>query len=351
MRYIGWKTDFTRSSVPYSEIKRGGPPRDGIPPIDRPAFETVSEASSYMSDHEPVVSVELGGESRAYPLAVLIWHEIVNDELGGKPITVTYCPLCNTAIVFDRQVGTEDIILDFGTTGYLRHSDMVMWDRQTESWWQQITGEAIVGEYTGTQLKFLPAALVSWRDFRDSHPDASVLSRDTGYPRNYSRPPYPGYDSIDGRPFMFYGELDDTFSAMERIVGLKIGETAVAYPFPLFEDSPVINDSVEDTDIVIFYAPDTLSPFLGMFGSESPVVGSTGVYDPNLGGRKLTFKSESYAIVDEQTGSTWNIFGEAIEGPLAGSVLMPVVHANHFWFAWRVFYPDTLIRSADEFAN
>ena len=351
MRYIGWKTDFTKSSVPYSEIKRGGPPRDGITPIDHPVFETVSEASSYMTDHEPVVSVELGGESRAYPLAILIWHEIVNDELGGNAITVTYCPLCNTAIVFDREVGEERRLLDFGTTGYLRHSDMVMWDRQTESWWQQITGEAIVGEYTGTQLKVLPAALVSWQDFKDSYPDASVLSRDTGYPRNYSRPPYPGYDSIDDRPFMFFGELDDRLPPNERVVGLNIGETAIAYPFMLFEESSVINDSIEDTDIVIIYGPDTLSPFLGMFGSENPVVGSTGVYSRNLDGRRLTFKSENYAIVDEQTGSTWNIFGEAIEGPLSGSVLTPVVHANHFWFAWRVFYPDTLIRAESEFVN
>ena len=351
MRYVGWKTDITKSSVPYSEIMRGGPPRDGITPVDHPVFETVSEASTHMADHEPVVSIELEGEARAYPLAILIWHELVNDELGGVPITVTYCPLCNTAIVFDRQVGADRNILDFGTTGYLRHSDMVMWDRQTESWWQQITGEAIVGEYTGAQLKVLPATLVSWQDFKDSYPNGSILSRDTQDPRNYSHPPYPGYDSIDGRPFMFYGELDDTLPSTERIVGLNVGETAIAYPFPLFEDSPVINDSIETTDIVIFYAPDTLSPFLGTFGSESPVVGSTGVYSRNLDGRELTFNSVNYSVVDEQTGSTWNIFGEAVEGPLSGSALDPVVHANHFWFAWRAFVPDTLIRSADEFAD
>ena len=345
---MGWKTDFTRSTVPYSEIRRGGPPRDGITPIDHPVFETVSEASTYMTDHEPVLSVELVGEARAYPMAILIWHEIVNDDLGGIPITVTYCPLCNTGIVFEREAGADKRLLDFGTTGYLRHSDMVMWDRQTESWWQQITGEAIVGEYTGTRLKILPASLVSWRDFKDSYPDGSVLSRDTGHPRNYSSPPYMGYDSGSGRPFMFNGELDDTLPSTERIVGLNIGDTAIAYPFMLFEDSFVINDTIEDTDLVIFYARDTLSPFLGMFATESWVVGSTGVYRPSLDGRKLTFKSENRTIVDEQTGSTWNIFGKAIEGRLSGSVLTPVVHANHFWFAWRVFYPDTLIRLPDQ---
>ena len=351
LRYVGWKTDFTKYAVPYSEIRRGGPPRDGITPIDDPALESVSVASSYMEEHEPVLSVEIGGETRAYPLAVLIWHEIVNDELGGVPITVTYCPLCNTAIVFDRRVGDDTRVLDFGTTGYLRHSDMVMWDRQTESWWQQITGEAIVGEFTGTKLDFLPATLVSWQDFRESFPGGSILSRDTGYPRDYNRPPYAGYDSKDGRPFMFGGELDDRLPPTERVVGLNIGDTAAAYPFTLFETMPVINDSVAGTDIAIFYAPDTQSAFLGMFASESPVVGSTGVYDPSLDGRRLTFRSEDGSILDEQTGSVWNIFGEAISGPLMGSALSPIIHANHFWFAWRAFYPDTVIKWEDEFVN
>ncbi|MXY20655.1 MAG: DUF3179 domain-containing protein [Dehalococcoidia bacterium] len=351
LRYVGWKTDITRYAVPYSEIKRGGPPRDGIPPIDEPVFESVSEASSYINDHEPVLSVELGGETRAYPLAVLIWHEIVNDELGGAPITVTYCPLCNSAIVFDRRVGDDKRVLDFGTTGYLRHSDMVMWDRQTESWWQQITGEGIVGEYTGTRLDFLPAALISWRDFRDSFPNGSVLSRDTGYPRDYNRPPYAGYDSKEGRPFMFRGKLDDRLPPVERVVGLNIGDTAVAYPFTLFESMPAVNDSVADTDIVIFYAPDTLSAFLGEFASDSPAVGSTGVYNPNLDGRRLTFEAKGGSIVDEQTGSEWNIFGKATSGPLEGSVLSPFIHANHFWFAWRVFYPDTAVKRLGEFVN
>ena len=350
LRYVGWKTDFTRYAVPYSEIKRGGPPRDGIPPIDSPAFESVSKASAYMTEHGPVLSVELEGEARAYPLAILIWHEIVNDELGGVPITVTYCPLCNTAIVFDRRVGDDQRVLDFGTTGYLRHSDLVMWDRQTQSWWQQITGEAIVGEFTGTRLDLLPATLVSWQDFRDTFPDGSILSRDTGHPRDYSRPPYAGYDSKDGRPFMFRGKLDDRLPPMERVVGLNIGDTAVAYPFSLLESTPVINDSIAGTDVAIFYAPDTRSAFLGMFASESPIVGSTGVYDPNLDGR-LTFRSEDGSILDEQTGSAWNIFGEATSGPLMGSALRPVIHANHFWFAWSAFYPDAVIKDEEEFAN
>ena len=345
----GWKTDFTKHSVPYSEIMSGGPPRDGIPPIDSPKFETVADAPDYFVDHEPVVSFEFNGEAKAYPIAILMWHEIVNDEVGGLPITVTYCPLCNTAIVFDRQVG--DQVLDFGTSGNVRNSDLIMWDRQTESWWQQITGESIIGELTGTSLTFLPAPMVSWVDFRETYPDGQVLSRDTGYARNYNSPPYGNYDALSRTPFLYFGPLDGRLPAMQRIVGVNDDDVAVAYPFTLFRSVPVVNDSVGDQDIVIFYNPETLSGFMGSGLSGRDAVGSTGVYDPNLDGEKLTFELRDDVIVDAKTGSEWNIFGEAESGPLAGKSLQPVIHANHFWFAWRVFYPETVIKTADEFGG
>ena len=205
-----------------------------------------------------MVTFEFNGEAKAYPIAILMWHEIVNDEVGGLPISVTYCPLCNTAIVFDRRVGDE--VYDFGTSGNLRNSDLLMWDRQTESWWQQITGEAIVGELTGTKLTFLPANMISWVDFKETFPDGQVLSRDTGHVRDYDRPPYTGYDSLDQKPFLYFGPHDNRLPAMERIVGVNVGESAVAYPFSLFQSVPVVNDTVGDSqDVVIFYVPETLS--------------------------------------------------------------------------------------------
>ncbi len=343
----GWKTDFSKHSVPYSEIRSGGPPRDGIPPIDNPEFENVTDGGTGLADDVPVLSVEINGEAKAYPLSILIWHEIVNDEVGGVPVSVTYCPLCNTAIVFDRRVDGQ--LLDFGTSGNLRKSDLVMWDRQTESWWQQITGEAIVGSLTGTKLTFVPAPIVSWSEFRDSFPEGDVLSRDTGFARNYDRPPYAGYDSPNNRPFLFSGRTDNRLSPMERVVGLTIDDVAVAYPFELFESAPVVNDVIGGQDVTIFYASDTLSVFAGARG-DNPRVGSTGVYDPNLDGRKLTFTVEGDRIVDEQTGSRWNILGEAIEGSLEGSKLDQIVHANHFWFAWQAFYPETEVRLEETFA-
>ncbi|MGI9436571.1 MAG: DUF3179 domain-containing (seleno)protein, partial [Geminicoccaceae bacterium] len=148
-------TDFDQASVPFDEIKDGGPPKDGIPPIDEPVFVKLEESD--LPDIEPVIGVIIDDTARAYPLRILIWHEIVNDVIGDTPIAVTFCPLCNTGIVFDRRLGDE--VLDFGTTGKLRNSDLVMYDRQTESWWQQFLGEGIVGEMTGQTLDTIPARL------------------------------------------------------------------------------------------------------------------------------------------------------------------------------------------------
>ncbi len=180
----GWKTDFSKHTVPLSEIQSGGPPRDGIPPIDRPSFVD-TRAAEWLNDREPVVVYEEGGDARAYPLQILIWHEIVNDTVGGRPVTITFCPLCNTAIAFDRRL--DGVTYDFGTTGNLRHSDLVMWDRQTESWWQQVTGEAIVGALSGARLTPVPASINSFADFRTTFPNGSVLSRETG-PQSRLRP-------------------------------------------------------------------------------------------------------------------------------------------------------------------
>ena len=140
----GWKTNFEKHSVPYEEILSGGPPKDGIPAVDNPKFVSQKEADKWLKNIEPVVVVEHKGEARAYPLQILTWHEIVNDQLNGLPVSVTFCPLCNAAIAFDRRL--DGRLLDFGTTGKLRNSDLVMYDRQTESWWQQFTGEAIIGD-------------------------------------------------------------------------------------------------------------------------------------------------------------------------------------------------------------
>lgn len=163
-----WHTDFTKHSVPLGSIQPGGPPPDGIPPIDHPRYVSIAAAARFLAPREPVIAVSIGGRARAYPLEILTWHEIVNDTLAGVPITVTYCPLCNSAIAFERHAAGRT--LTFGTTGNLRNSDLVMWDRQTQSWWQQFSGQAIVGSLTGTRLRELDSQTLSFADYRARYP-------------------------------------------------------------------------------------------------------------------------------------------------------------------------------------
>lgn len=180
-----WKTDFSKHTVPFEEFASGGPPKDGIRSIENPSFITVREADGWLSDRDPVALVVLNDEAKAYPLSILIWHEIANDQVGGRPVSVTYCPLCNTTIAFDREFGGT--IMDFGTTTRLRHSDLVMYDQQTETWWRQATGEGLVGRYAGEQITFVPITVMSWRDVKEQRPSAWVLSRDTGSPRSFTQ--------------------------------------------------------------------------------------------------------------------------------------------------------------------
>jgi hypothetical protein len=214
----GWtKTDFSKSRIGWQEIVSGGPPKDGIPSIDNPIFKAVAEDKE-LAANDPVIGLAIGGDGRAYPLRILIWHEIVNDIVGGLPVTVTYCPLCNSAIVFDRRV--PPYLLDFGTTGKLRNSDLVMYDRQTESWWQQFTGEAIVGALTGTQLKLLPARLESYAEFKARHPDGKLLVPNDPKLREYGRNPYVGYD-MSAAPFLYRGDLPKDIEPMARVVVVR----------------------------------------------------------------------------------------------------------------------------------
>ncbi|MFP6767406.1 MAG: DUF3179 domain-containing (seleno)protein [Planctomycetaceae bacterium] len=193
-------TDFETTSVDLAVIFSGGPPKDGIPSIDDSDFVPVGEAD--LPDREPVIGFAVGDDIRAYPLRVLMWHKIVNDVVGGVPVAVTFYPLCNAAMVFDRRV------LGFGTTGKLRYSDLVTYDRQTESWWQQFLSEAIVSDMTGTRLKHLPARIESFAKFRERTPGSQVLTPGISFIRCYGRNPYEGCDSLS-TPWLYRGDLPD----------------------------------------------------------------------------------------------------------------------------------------------
>jgi hypothetical protein len=265
--------------------------------------------------------------------------------------------LCNSAITFDRRLDSETY--EFGTSGLLRNSDLVMYDRTTESLWQQLTGQAIVGDLVGEVLAFLPSSLVSFADFQEAYPEGIVLSRDTGFARSYGRNPYAGYDSIGQSPFLFDGETDDRLAAMERVVTVTLppnldAEAAsaesidIAYPLSVLVEEGVINDMQGQYDLVIFHAPGTSSALGASVIAQAEDVGATGVFEPYADGQKLTFLLEGEEIVDQDTGSTWNVLGQAITGPLAGSSLTPIIHGDHFWFAWAAFKPDTIIYRGSE---
>ncbi|MEM7406582.1 MAG: DUF3179 domain-containing protein [Pseudomonadota bacterium] len=339
---IEWpNTDFANTSINLDEVMSGGPPKDGIPAIDEPKFVSVADAGKFVLGAEPVVTLSVGEDHRAYPLQILIWHEIVNDTVGGTPVSVTFCPLCNATLVFDRRINGK--VLDFGTTGRLRKSDMVMYDRQTESWWQQFTGVGIVGAMNGVELKRVPASIVSFSDFATAHPDGKVLSRDTGHRRRYGQNPYQGYDNIENSPFLFFDPVDPRLPAMERILNITVGDTHKLYPFRAFAKEAVINDSVASIPVVAFSADGTLSVLDRGAIEESRKIRSVTAFGRRVNGRTLDFALVDGHLEDRQTNSRWNLLGTAIDGDLKGTQLPALDSGIHFAFAWLAFRPDTAI--------
>ena len=337
-----WMTDFSKTIIDLNELLVGIPsadPRDAIPPIDDPQFEPVAE-SDWLEDPEPGVVLDIEGDARFYPLSVLTRHEIINDEVGGTPVAVTYCPLCNTAVTFDRRF--EDSTLRLGVSGLLRNSDLVMWDNVTQTLWQQITGQAIVGEHAGKSLTRLGSGIVRWADFKETHPDGLVLGPDQGYGRAYGGNSYAFYSSR-AQPYGFYtGEIDPRYPAMERVVGVAANDVNKAYPFSEIREVRVVNDVIGGQRVAIFWgAADTADALDATRISEGQGIGTGVAFDPVVSGQLLTFEATGDTeFTDNETGTVWSILGVALEGPLAGEELSMIPHTNEFWFAWQAFFPD-----------
>ncbi len=291
------RTDFARSAVPLAEI-RSVIPRDRIPAIDAPLFVGTGDKERHgLDDLDPVIALVVAGDARAYPLRVMTWHEIVNDTIGGAPVAVTYCPLCNSALVFDRRVEGE--VLTFGTTGKLRHSDLVMYDRQSESWWQQFTGEGLVGRHTGRRLATLPMRLESFQRFRARFPEGKVLVPSNSMLRAYGRNPYAGYDK-SAKPFLYDGALPEGVPPLERVV--VVGSEA--WTFALLQKVK----RIERGDLVIAWEP-----------------------------------GQASALDSEQIRDGRDVGNVVVQRRAADGSLVDTVHDISFAFAFRAFHPNGTI--------
>lgn len=310
-------------------------PKDAVPAISQatPLFVT-AEAVTGVRHRAQVLGVALGGESRAYPVAFLSWHEIVNDMISGVPIAVTWCPLCYTGIVYARELHGQ--VLTFGVSGKLWANGPIMYDHQTDSLWSQVAGQAITGPMQGRQLQMLPVTQTDWTTWKQLHPTTLVLDPNKSpHQRDYSADPYEGY----------YDSRDIGVSAMRRqdarlnpkavVLGLRLGDAVKAYPFRHLSKEPVVNDTVAVTPVVVVFR-------------EKNATGL--VFDRRVDEHVLTFHmGENDAggwmtMRDEQTGTLWSAFaGIAQEGPLAGKQLQRLPATYAFWFAWKDYYPETAV--------
>ena len=332
--------EFPDPLIDLDELVSGGPPPDGIPSIDRPQFEAVADVD-WLEPAEPVLSLTVDGRTKAYPIRILMWHEIVNDRLAGVPVAVTYCPLCNSGVAFERTVAGRTTT--FGTSGKLYADNLVMYDRLTESLWPQLTGRASVGSLTGTELASIPMGTVGWAQFRAEHSDAQVLSRVTGSGRHYGDNPYVGYDDPNSEPlFALPGKPDSRLPVKARVVGVGEGDRAVAVSRDLLAETGVQHVTLGRDRVVLWHVPGQRSALDTQMLPDGAEIGSVAAFTARAEERALDFRrGEDDTIRDRQTGSTWNLFGRAVSGPLRGQRLDPVEHLDTFWFAWVAFQPDT----------
>jgi hypothetical protein len=334
--------EFPPPLVDPGEIISGGPPPDGIPPIDDPVFLDVAAELDRFDPAEALVALEIDGDARAYPVQVMIWHEIVNDTVGGVPVTVTYCPLCNSAVTFRREI--RGVPTTFGTSGRLFASALVMYDRATETLWTHFDGKAVVGLLAGEMLEPIPSPLMSWGDFVSAYPTGKVLDPSaTGHRRDYGRNPYVDYDNEGSEPFLFTGITDPRAASKLRVVGVELDGSATAFSLDAVSGgaAKATHAAVGDTDVVILWKSGQATALEQSGIEDGRDVGSAAVFVPMAGGQRLTFAADGDSFVDDQTGSVWNIAGEALSGELAGERLEQIHHLDTFWFAWATYRPGT----------
>lgn len=317
-------------------------PVDRIGAIERPVFESSAKAGEWLDPSEPAVVLRIGEDVRAYPLSILVWHEIVGDTVGGVPVAVTYSPLTNAAVAFDRRVGgrTER----FGVSGKLFRSNLVMFDRRTSSLWPQLAGRAVAGPSQGRTLARLPVQIASLKEFRNAYPNGIVLARPEGSGRAYGFNPYEGYDSRRGSFGGFVAvRTDPREGPMGRVLGVRQGASARAYPYPILRRARVLAGRLGGRDIVVLWRPGTRSALDTPRLRDGRDVGSAGAFYAEIGGDRLDLTASADGFRDRRTGSVWSVLGVATAGPMNGKRLEPALAVDTFWFAWAAFNPETTI--------
>lgn len=309
--------------VPLDKIIGGGPPKDGIPSIDKPKFVSVTEADKYLVDDKAGVFLEIESQKKYYPFQILVWHEIVNDLIGQTPVLVTYCPLCGSGIVFSPIINGQRV--EFGTSGKLYNSNLVMYDRLTDSYWPQITGQAMVGPLTGTKLEIIPSTVIFWDDLKKQHSDAKVLSRDTGFLRNYTVDPYGDY--YTSRTVFFpVDNTDDRLHPKAEVAGLELDNQFKAYSFDKIKQEIIFNDSFAETNLLVL---------------ADPKDKGVKIFNRQVNGQILEFEYKNNQLKDKQTNSTWDFQGKATEGSLKDKQLEEIGYFHNFWFSWVAVHPET----------
>ena len=317
-------TKEEKSIVPLDQIVSGGPPPDGIPSVDNPKFISIQEASKFLKDSE--LGLNLNGDVRAYPLQILVWHEIVNDNIGDVPVAITYCPLCFTNQVFNRTID-ERVVVEFGTSGKLYNSNLVMYDRTTKTLWSQALAEGIVGKYAGTKLQRVPFDVAYWKEWKQLYPDSKVLSRDTGSNRPYGADPYGDYYTNSDVLFPVSNK-DSRLDLKEIVVGFENKGQFKAYKQQDIENQKVINDKVNGKPIALF------SSYPFMVRAYDPLVVEGGVGQQTIVLLQFEYNTKDKSFIDKQTGSLWNFEGKAISGQMKGKQLIRLPFDEGFWFEW-----------------
>lgn len=323
-------------------------PFDSIPAVNKPLF--VAPASASIGAAEPVVALALGREARAYPVRYLLYHEVVNDVVDGTPVVVTYCPLCDSAASFVRRVRGRT--LTFGVSGQLEYANLRMFDRETLSRWQQITGRAVGGRLEGARLRPLASAVVSWASWRTAHPRGRVLAPPSDA-FSYGIDPYHGYDGggpAAPSPILATGAEPERANGggalppKRRVVGVASDGGALAFALPASDGRAALARArLDGQPVVAFFRRGTALTGRAYRLSRSPPGWSATVWLARLDGRELEFRMAGASYADVRSGSRFDFFGRGVSGPLAGRQLTAVPQQTSYWFAWHYFHPRTIV--------